>query len=152
MSMKTDKSPGWRRLVEGARGAGPLAPGPARAFALALALALALGVAAAWPGTAAAHAIIQSAAPAANAKVDGPDVDVLLRYNSRLDQQRSRLTVTLPDGGLRPLRVVQNPAEPAALAARLVGLAPGAYVLHWQVLAVDGHMTRGNVPFTVGER
>jgi methionine-rich copper-binding protein CopC len=30
-----------------------------------------------------------------------------------------------------------------------VTLAPGAYTLHWQVLAVDGHITRGNVPFTV---
>jgi methionine-rich copper-binding protein CopC len=28
-------------------------------------------------------------------------------------------------------------------------VAPGAYVLRWQVLAVDGHITRGDVPFTV---
>ena len=105
-----------------------------------------------WPGSAAAHAIIQTAVPAAHATVDGPDVDILLRFNSRLDLQRSRLAVTLPDGNRRPVRVIPNPAEPAALAAKLGGLAPGAYVLHWQVLAVDGHMTRGNVPFTVGER
>ena len=26
---------------------------------------------------------------------------------------------------------------------------PGAYVVRWQVLAVDGHITRGDVPFTV---
>ena len=30
-------------------------------------------------------------------------------------------------------------------------LVPGSYVLHWQVLAVDGHITRGDVPFTVTE-
>lgn len=129
-------------------------PGRRRALARLTAPVLALGVAlaAAWPGTAAAHAIIQSAVPAAGATVAGPDIDVLLRYNSRLDLQRSRLTVTLPDGSLRPLPVIQNPAEPAALAAKLSGLAAGSYILHWQVLAVDGHMTRGNVPFTVGER
>jgi hypothetical protein len=34
------------------------------------------------------------------------------------------------------------------LAAHL-GLIPGAYVVRWQVLAVDGHITRGDVPFTV---
>ena len=27
--------------------------------------------------------------------------------------------------------------------------APGAYVVRWQVLAIDGHITRGDVPFTV---
>jgi hypothetical protein len=26
---------------------------------------------------------------------------------------------------------------------------PGAYVVRWQVLAIDGHITRGDVPFTV---
>jgi methionine-rich copper-binding protein CopC len=25
----------------------------------------------------------------------------------------------------------------------------GAYVVRWQVLAIDGHITRGDVPFTV---
>jgi methionine-rich copper-binding protein CopC len=28
----------------------------------------------------------------------------------------------------------------------------GAYVVRWQVLAVDGHITRGDVPFTVTGR
>ncbi|MEI6557366.1 MAG: copper resistance CopC family protein [Rhodospirillaceae bacterium] len=111
-----------------------------------------LALAAVWPGAATAHAIIQMATPAVNATVPGPDVDVVLRYNSRLDLQRSRLSVTLPDGTLKPLPLIANPADPAALAARLQGLTAGAYVLHWQVLAVDGHMTRGNVPFSVGQR
>ena len=29
-------------------------------------------------------------------------------------------------------------------------LSPGAYVLRWQVLAIDGHITRGDIPFVVG--
>ena len=28
-------------------------------------------------------------------------------------------------------------------------LQPGEYTVRWQVLAVDGHITRGDVPFTV---
>jgi methionine-rich copper-binding protein CopC len=28
-------------------------------------------------------------------------------------------------------------------------LAPGDYRLRWQVLAYDGHITRGEIPFTV---
>jgi methionine-rich copper-binding protein CopC len=28
-------------------------------------------------------------------------------------------------------------------------LSPGKYAIHWQVLAVDGHITRGQIPFEV---
>ena len=115
--------------------------------------ALALGLLAlVWSGGAMAHAIILSSTPQAGTTVPGPDADVMLRYNSRLDLGRSRLSLILPDHSLKPLKVIADPAQPAALGARLEGLAPGAYMLHWQVLAVDGHMTRGNIPFTVGER
>jgi methionine-rich copper-binding protein CopC len=30
-------------------------------------------------------------------------------------------------------------------------LATGVYVLRWQVLAVDGHITRGDIPFSVDQ-
>ncbi|MBV8200512.1 MAG: copper resistance protein CopC, partial [Acidobacteria bacterium] len=38
---------------------------------------------------------------------------------------------------------------PQLLTAKLAGIAPGAYKLRWQVLAADGHITRGEVPFRV---
>jgi methionine-rich copper-binding protein CopC len=95
-----------------------------------------------------AHAIVTQSTPAANAAVNGPDVAVELRFNSRIDHQRSRLTLFLPDGGSRPLSQASG-TEPDVLAAKAVGLAPGAYRLRWQVLAVDGHITRGDIPFRV---
>ena len=42
-------------------------------------------------------------------------------------------------------------SPPDALAAK-AELTPGEYVVHWQVLAVDGHMTRGDVRFTVSDK
>jgi len=30
--------------------------------------------------------------------------------------------------------------------------APGAWRLRWQVLALDGHITRGDVPFAIRAR
>jgi hypothetical protein len=39
--------------------------------------------------------------------------------------------------------------SPDALAAKTKRLAPGAYVLRWLVLANDGHITRGEIPFEV---
>jgi len=35
------------------------------------------------------------------------------------------------------------------LSAEAKGLRPGTYRLRWQVLASDGHITRGEIPFTV---
>lgn len=103
-----------------------------------------------WPAAASAHAIIEAAVPAVGATVQGPDVAVALRFNSRLDHQRSRISVKTPGGESRPVPLDLTDADPATLSARITGLAPGAYLLHWQVLAVDGHMTRGDIPFVVG--
>jgi methionine-rich copper-binding protein CopC len=40
-------------------------------------------------------------------------------------------------------------AAPDVIGARAAGLPPGAYRLRWQVLAIDGHITRGDIPFRV---
>jgi methionine-rich copper-binding protein CopC len=99
-------------------------------------------------GPAGAHAIVIESTPAANATVTGPDVTVELRFNSRIDHRRSRVTLYLPDGGSRPLSQAPG-ATPDAIGAKALGLAPGAYRLRWQVLAIDGHITRGDIPFRV---
>jgi hypothetical protein len=110
---------------------------------------LATGVAL-LPLPAAAHAIIVSSAPAVDAVVRPPSLPVVLRFNSRIDRERSRLTLLRPDGSSEPLKLVPD-AQPDTLAAKLDGLAPGRYRLRWQVLAIDGHITRGDIPFAVGE-
>ena len=40
-------------------------------------------------------------------------------------------------------------ASPDTLQTHAAGLKPGAYKLQWQVLASDGHMSKGEIPFTV---
>lgn len=40
-------------------------------------------------------------------------------------------------------------SSPATLEARITGLGAGEYKLHWQVLAADGHITRGEISFLV---
>ena len=40
-------------------------------------------------------------------------------------------------------------SSPATLEARITGLGAGEYKLHWQVLAADGHITRGEISFPV---
>jgi methionine-rich copper-binding protein CopC len=95
-----------------------------------------------------AHAIIVAAQPAAGGTVSGSDVEISLTFNVRIDASRSKLTLTGPDGATTDVAI--QPAEsPALLSGRLTGLAPGGYLLRWQVLATDGHITRGDIRFTV---
>lgn len=105
-----------------------------------------LGVLAA-PGGAKAHAILIRSAPAIGASIPPGSVSVSLRYNSLIDRARSRLTLTRPDKTQSVLPI--DSSGPDDMLASRVELTPGAYVLRWQVLAIDGHITRGDVPFTV---
>jgi methionine-rich copper-binding protein CopC len=95
-----------------------------------------------------AHAIVMRSTPAAGATVPGPDVAIELAFNSRVDRPRCRLLLTAPGGAVSTL-ALRTDTAPQVLAAEARGLAPGAYRLRWQVLAVDGHITRGDIPFTV---
>jgi methionine-rich copper-binding protein CopC len=116
---------------------------------LAVGALLALGGFGAAVGSAQAHAIILESRPTLNGAFEAGTLDIFLRFNSRIDQARSRLSLVLPDGRTQPLTVGEN-ADPALVTARATGLAAGPHTLRWQVLAVDGHLTRGEIPFKVG--
>jgi methionine-rich copper-binding protein CopC len=92
-----------------------------------------------------AHAILLSAAPAPDDIVYGGAVHIELRFNARIDARRSRLILVLPAG--RELSLSTDQPVPDTLTSVASDLAPGSYILRWQVLAVDGHITRGEVPF-----
>jgi copper resistance protein C len=100
------------------------------------------------PVAAAAHAIIIASNPAVDAVVGGTSVPIELRFNSRIDHRRSRLTLVRPDGTSATLPLAAE-VTPDLLTTRASGLVPGVYRLHWQVLSIDGHITRGDIPFTV---
>lgn len=106
------------------------------------------GIAALAPRAAWAHAVLVSAQPAENSTVSGPDVAVLLKYNSRVDIEHSTLMFLTPAGKLDKVAIGSEPA-PGVLSARLTGLVKGEYELRWQVLAIDGHVTRGTVLFQI---
>lgn len=107
-----------------------------------------LGLLLAIAQPASAHAIIEQAQPASGAVVAGPDLDIVFTFNVRIDAERSKLTVTQPDGTTSDIALIPN-ASPAVLAGHLSGLTAGSYSIRWQVLATDGHITRGDIPFTV---
>jgi copper resistance protein C len=96
----------------------------------------------------AAHAILVESTPAVNSVVRGPEISIRLRFNSRIDASRSRLTLVRPDGAIEPLKIQEQPS-PDTLASGAGALKAGGHRIRWQVLASDGHITRGEILFTV---
>ncbi|HEY6385471.1 MAG TPA: copper resistance CopC family protein [Candidatus Acidoferrum sp.] len=114
-------------------------------------LALYLFAGVAWclmARSAVAHAILLESSPSINTTVAGPSIPVKLRFNVRIDATRSRLTLVKPDASTQSLAITKDaPAD--TLASQAEGLSPGEYRIRWQVLASDGHITRGEIPFLV---
>ena len=97
------------------------------------------------------HAILKSSSPASGGYVIHPDVPVKLTFNVRVDAARSKLQLLMPDAATVELPIVKW-SSPDTLVSKLTGLKPGAYAIRWQVLAPDGHISRGEIPFTVRNR
>jgi len=95
----------------------------------------------------AVHALLIESTPASNSSVAGPDIEIRMRFNSRIDEVRSRITLVFPDHTTYRLEIHKQTAD--TLTSRAMGLKRGAHSLQWQVLASDGHLTRGEVPFAV---
>jgi methionine-rich copper-binding protein CopC len=95
-----------------------------------------------------AHAILLESSPSLNSTVSGPGIPIKLRFNVRIDATRSRLTLLKPDASTESLAITKDaPAD--TLASQAQALDPGEYRIRWQVLASDGHITRGEIPFQV---
>jgi methionine-rich copper-binding protein CopC len=99
--------------------------------------------------TAFAHAILVNSTPKANETISGPAVTLALTFNSKVDQARSTLIVEKSDHSSSKVPINVDRSSPEKLTGTVSSLTPGAYKLHWQVLAVDGHITRGQFSFQV---
>jgi copper resistance protein C len=100
------------------------------------------------PRVASAHAVVVQSSPTINETMQGPDVAVTMKFNSRVDGKRSTFLLSTSDSQSKPLAIEEQSA-PDTLTARATKLGPGKYAIHWQVLATDGHITRGEIPFSV---
>ena len=117
-----------------------------RSIAPCLGVGLTLAMAS-LPGSAWAHAILTGSTPAQNGTLAPGHQTLDFRYNSKIDHRRSRLTLKNADGTETVLPIL--PSSPANAMDAQADLHPGDYTLRWQALALDGHITRGDVPFTV---
>lgn len=94
-----------------------------------------------------AHALLAESTPSAGSTMQGPMLEIRLRFNARIDGKRCQLELVGTSEKSLPLNLDPQPA-PEIVSAH-IGVPRGDYRLRWQVLAVDGHITRGEIPFNV---
>jgi copper transport protein len=115
-------------------------------------VALILGAALVVPGTASAHALLQSADPAAGSTVATPPQAVTLTFGEAADPRLSSVRVRDTGGqdvATGPGQAV--PGHPDQLRVSLKPLPDGVYSVSWRtVSAVDGHVAAGTFAFGVG--
>src|SRR5665213_41847 len=87
-----------------------------------------------------AHAVLTKSNPQPNSAVSGPEMNASLTFNSRVDLLRSSLSLLKPDGKIDTLKI-EDHSPPGVVAAKITGLTKGSYVLQWQALSADGHIT-----------
>jgi methionine-rich copper-binding protein CopC len=97
----------------------------------------------------AAHAVLIESTPAPQSTASGPSIAIRLRFNARIDAVRSIIILIRKDGSSWKLQTLKQ-QEPNTLAATATGLQAGDYRIRWRVLAPDGHITSGEIPFSVG--
>jgi len=96
----------------------------------------------------AAHAVLVESTPAPHSTFSGTSIAIRLRFNVRIDADRSIITLFRSDGFNWKLQTLKRP-EPNTLAATATNLQAGDYRIRWQALAPDGHITSGEIPFSI---
>ena len=109
-------------------------------------LAAALIITAVLP--AAAHSLLLSSVPAADAVLQASPPYVTLRFNNRIEKRLSRVRLVDEHGAVAvaPTAMARD-ASAETLVAAVPPLAPGAWRVEWQVFSTDGHVVSGSYQF-----
>lgn len=102
------------------------------------------------PAAALAHAHLDHAQPAANAKVPQAPSEVSLWFTEAIEPKFSSIVVNDAKGiAVQNGKAEGDAGNTAVLKVKLKALKPGAYKVMWKVLSVDTHRTQGSFTFTV---
>jgi len=102
-----------------------------------------------WAGPAAADAVrLRESTPAAEAIVQGRNAQYIVRFSGPVNHGASLLEIVQGDRTLHQMKPRLD-SEPDTLYAEAGTPPPGRYVLRWQARSATGHVSRGDIPFTV---
>lgn len=104
----------------------------------------------ALPATSLGHAFPDHSDPKVGSTVSAPLSQVRIWFDSALEPAFSSLMVHNAEGKMvdkQDGRV--DPSNPMLLEVDVPQLAPGTYIVIWNVVARDGHRTNGQYTFTI---
>lgn len=105
-----------------------------------------------FSGSVFAHATLNSAVPAADAKVAKAPAQVVLNFNEKLEGAFSNIKLT--DGAGKEIKggkAQVDTTDPTLLKLDTPELATGTYIVNWNAVGPDGHRRKGSYRFTVGQ-
>jgi len=100
------------------------------------------------PARAWAHAYPAFSAPADGSTLAAAPNEVKIQFTEEVELEFSRIDVKNAGGEMVSQGKVRRTA-PDTLVIALKQLVPGPYVIEWQVLSVDTHITDGTLRFTI---
>ena len=100
--------------------------------------------------TAAAHAVLTSAEPAAGSTLDTTPAQIVLTFSEPVGAES---TIQVIGENFRPIPNIPTAERPApnVLTVALPELEAGVYTVEYDTLSVDGHTIRGAYEFAVEE-
>ena len=100
-------------------------------------------------GHALAHAKLVSADPAESKTATPPPSELQLKFSEAIELSFAQVKVTGADGkAVKTGRLALDPSDKATLIVPFAApLADGKYMVSWQVVAGDGHKTKGSYSF-----
>lgn len=98
-----------------------------------------------------AHAVLIASAPAAGARIERAPQAVTLTFGEAVETSLGSIRVLDAAGTVHSVGPVTHPDGDAdRVSVRLANMAPGRYVVAWQVVSADSHLVDGAYAFGVG--
>ena len=94
------------------------------------------------------HGVLIESFPSHGAILQEPPSIISLRFNAAVETSITRVTLVDLKKQSQALHVTDGSTLEQVIVA-VPPLAPGVYHVNYQVLAADGHVTKGSIRFTV---
>ncbi|MGI8857437.1 MAG: copper resistance protein CopC, partial [Thermomicrobiales bacterium] len=122
-----------------------------RVASVVAALVVAVALLAIPPAAVSAHVALVAATPVPGSTVGQPPKMVRVRFDEIPDPKFNDITILDTSGkAVAGGPATASASDPAVVEVAITAkLTPGLYTVTWQALAPDGHLTKGNYPFTL---
>jgi methionine-rich copper-binding protein CopC len=96
-----------------------------------------------------AHAHVVSSTPAANAVVAAPK-QISVTFSEKLVPSFSKIEVSMAGMDMKvPVKIAVSTDGRTMVATPQGAFMKGGYVINWSAASVDGHKSKGSIPFKI---